>query len=106
MEQIVPSVRSGFFGAETGGTAVLVGVPVTSVELDARDILLNEKRFIGSIGGSCSPDRDFHKYLDWFDKGLLDLKKMVTGRYALEEINDATKALEEGRISGRSILVF
>ena len=63
MEQIVPAVRSGFFGAEPGGTAVLVGVPQTSVELNASDILVNEKRFIGSIGGSCSPDRDFPKYL-------------------------------------------
>ena len=66
MEQIVPSARSGFFGAEPGGTAVLVGVPTTSVELNARDILLSEKKFIGSIGGSCSPERDFPKYIDWF----------------------------------------
>ncbi|XOV87883.1 MAG: zinc-binding dehydrogenase [Pseudomonadota bacterium] len=106
MEQIVPAARTGFFGAEPGGTAVLVGVPQTPVELNAVDILINEKKFIGSIGGSCSPDRDFPKYLQWFDEGKLDLNQMVTARYSIDEINAATSALEAGEISGRAILVF
>ena len=106
MEQIVPAVRSGFFGAEPGGTAVLVGVPQTSVELNASDILVNEKRFIGSIGGSCSPDRDFPKYLKWYDEGRLDLDQMVTARYQIDDINQATEDLENGKIAGRAILVF
>ncbi len=59
MEQIVPACRTGHFGVHDGGTAVLVGVPSTNVELNAMDMLLNEKHFIGSIGGSCAPDRDF-----------------------------------------------
>lgn len=106
MEQIVPAARSGYFGAEPGGTAVLVGVPTTPVELNAIDVLVNEKKFIGSIGGSCSPDRDFPKYLRWFDEGLLDLNALVSERFRIDEINEATTALEEGRISGRAILVF
>lgn len=106
MEQIVPAARTGFFGAEPGGTAVLVGVPQTSVELNAIDVLVNEKKFIGSIGGSCSPDRDFPRYLDWYAKGLLDLDVLVTQRYAIDEINEATRALEQGEIAGRSILVY
>lgn len=106
MEQIVPAARTGFFGAEPGGTAVLVGVPMTPVELNAVDLLINEKKFIGSIGGSCSPDQDFPKYLDWHDKGILNLEVMVTERYTIDEINDATSALEKGEIAGRSILVF
>ncbi len=106
MEQIVPSARTGFFGAQPGGTAVLVGVPQTSVELNAADILHSEKKFIGSIGGSCAPDRDFPRYLEWFEEGLLDLNALVTKRYVLDDINEATQALETGNISGRSIMVF
>ena len=106
MEQIVPAARTGYFGAEPGGTAVLVGVPTTPVELNAIDVLVHEKKFIGSIGGSCRPDRDFSKYLRWFDEGLLDLESLVTERFSLDQINDATRALEEGRIFGRAILVF
>jgi|TARA_B110000914_G_scaffold44903_1_gene38074 Zn-dependent alcohol dehydrogenase len=106
MEQIVPAVRSGHFGAEPGGTAVLVGVPMTSVELNATDMLINEKKFIGSIGGSCSPDRDFSKYLEWYAEGSLNLDSMVTARYSIDDINEATRALAAGEIAGRAILVF
>lgn len=106
MEQIVPAARTGYFGAEPGGTAVLVGVPQTTVELNAIDMLVNEKKFIGSIGGSCAPDRDFPKYLKWYDEGLLNLDAMVTARYKIDDINEATRALEHGEIAGRAILVF
>jgi Zn-dependent alcohol dehydrogenase len=106
MEQIVPACRAGHFGATDGGTAVLVGVPTTPVELNAIDVLINEKHFIGSIGGSCAPDRDFPRFLDWQEEGHLDLNAMVTQRYKIDQINEATTALEEGRISGRAILEF
>ncbi|MYD64719.1 MAG: zinc-binding dehydrogenase, partial [Chloroflexi bacterium] len=104
MEQILPAVRGGVLGHSTGGTAVLVGVPQTPVELDARDLLVTEKKYIGSIGGSCSPDRDFPMFLRWYNEGELDLDALVTARYPLDAINDATDALEAGQISGRSIL--
>ncbi len=106
MEQIVPAARTGFFGAEPGGTAVLVGVPMTPVELNAVDVLINEKKFIGSIGGSCSPDRDFSKYLEWYAEGSLNLDVMVTARYGIDDVNEATRALAAGEIAGRAILVF
>ncbi len=106
MEQIVPACRRGHFGACQGGTAVLVGVPQTTVELNAGQILAEEKQFRGSIGGSCSPERDFPMFLDWHANGDLDLESLVTERYTIDEINEATTALEEGRTSGRSILEF
>ncbi|MFW6094125.1 MAG: zinc-binding dehydrogenase [Pseudomonadota bacterium] len=104
MEQVVPACRTGHFGAREGGTAVLVGVPTTSVELNAIDVLINEKHFIGSIGGSCAPDRDFPRFLEWHENGELDLDALVTQRYTLDQINEAAQALEQGRISGRAIL--
>lgn len=106
MEQIVPACRSGHFGARDGGTAVLVGVPGSNVELNAIDVLLHEKHFIGSLGGSCAPDRDFPRFLEWQDSGELDLDAMVTQRYSIDQINEATTALEEGKISGRAIMEF
>jgi S-(hydroxymethyl)mycothiol dehydrogenase len=106
MEQILPACRSGHFGVCSGGTAVLVGVPSTTVELNAMDMLLNEKHYIGSIGGSCAPDRDFPTFLDWFEKGTLDLNAMVTERFKLDDINAACHALESGKINGRAIMEF
>ncbi len=104
MEQILPAARPGVIGVRTGGTAVLVGVPQTNVELDVRDLLINEKKYIGSIGGSCRPDRDFPMFIRWYKEGDLDLDAMVTASYELDQINEATDALAAGHISGRSII--
>lgn len=106
MEQIVPACRDGHFGVHGGGTAVLVGVPTTPVELNAIDVLIHEKRFIGSIGGSCAPDRDFPTFLGWYENGDLDLDALVTQRYAIDQINEATTALQNGEIQGRAIIEF
>jgi Zn-dependent alcohol dehydrogenase len=102
----VPACRTGHFGARDGGTAVLVGVPSTNVELNAMDVLLHEKHFIGSIGGSCAPDRDFPRFLEWQHNGDLNLDAMVTQRFSIDEINEAAAALEQGKIRGRAILEF
>jgi Zn-dependent alcohol dehydrogenase len=106
MEQILPAVRPGVLGRSTGGTAVLVGVPQTPVELDAIDLLIGEKKYIGSIGGSCRPDRDFPMFIRWYKEGDLDLNALVTARYSIDQIGEATEALEQGKIAGRSILEF
>ena len=101
MEQIVPAVRVG-----RGGTAVLVGVPMTDMTISPLPLMMGEKRFIGSLGGSGVPERDFPRFLAWHREGKLDLDALVTARYGIDEINEATEALEAGRISGRAILEF
>ena len=106
MEQILPAAKSGTFGGASGGTAVLVGVPQTPMEIQAMDMLLHEKKYIGSLGGSCVPDRDFPVFLRWFNEGDLDLNALVTARYKIDQINEATEALEHGKIAGRAILEF
>lgn len=106
MEQLLPACCSGHFGVSRGGTGVLLGVPTTPVELDAMDIVSHEKNFIGSIGGSCQPERDFPIFLEWYRKGDLQLEDLVTARYRLEDINIATTALEKGQVMGRAILEF
>jgi Zn-dependent alcohol dehydrogenase len=106
MEQIVAAIRPGVLGGERGGTAVLVGVPQTTVELPAVEMLTGEKRFVASLGGSCSPDEDFPTFLQWHADGRLDLDALVTERFAIDDINEACAALAAGKISGRAILEF
>ena len=79
---------------------------MTTVELNAGQILGQEKQFRGSIGGSCTPDRDFPLFLDWHANGHLDLEALITDRYSFDEINEATTALQEGKIAGRAIMEF
>lgn len=104
MTQILLAARRGRMGERRGGTAVLVGVPTLPVVLDMRELLSFEKRYIGSYGGSCAPERDFPTFLEWGRTGRLDLDALVTRRYRLDEINEATRALGHGEIAGRAIL--
>jgi len=105
LAQIVAATRTGASGRR-GGTAVVVGVPSGGVTMSTTDLLLNERTLIGSLGGSCVPDRDFPFFLDWYEDGRLDLDSLVTARYHIDAINEATTDLAEGRITARSILVF
>jgi len=106
IDQIIHACRSGQFGIRNGGKAILVGIPSSKVELNALDMLIHEKKFIGSLGGSCVPDRDFPLFIDWARKGILDLDSMVTTRYSLDQINEAISDLSNGKIFGRAIIDF
>jgi Zn-dependent alcohol dehydrogenase len=106
MGQTVLACRSAQFGGPGGGTAILVGLPTTTVELDGFDVLVNEKAFKGSCAGSTVPERDFVKFIKWYQEGDLDLEAMVTARYTMDQINEAMRALENGEIAGRAILEF
>lgn len=106
MAQIVEAVRSHRWGVTPGGMAVLVGVPMTPATIDARQLLLGEKIFRGSLGGSGIPERDFPQYVTWFREGRLPLDKLVTRRYTLDQINEGVQALERGEVFGRSIIVY
>ena len=106
MEQILAAARPGRFGVERGGTAVLVGVPTTGMDLNVSEMLFSEKTYIGSIGGSCTPDRDFPTFVEWYADGRLPLDEMVTERFAIDDVNEACDALSNGKIRGRAIFEF
>jgi Zn-dependent alcohol dehydrogenase len=105
MEQVLPSVKPGIVAIREGGTAILVGVPQTPATLNMRDIFL-ARTYKGTWGGSSRPDVDYAKFLDWYRQGKLDLKRLVTTRFKLDEINEACDALQKGEVAGRAILEF
>lgn len=106
IQQIIEAVRNGHWIETRGGTAVLVGVPTENVTINPMGVLLGEKRFIGSIGGSCVPEVDFPIFMDWYHNGKLDLDALVTERVKIDDINEIVAELEAGKVAGRAILDF
>ena len=105
-EQILPSVRGGGSGAENiGGMAVLVGMPGIEMTLDPGHFMRHQRQFRGSLGATY-PDKDFQMYLRLYEEGKFPLDQLITKEYKLEEINEACDDLQNGRISGRSIINF
>ena len=105
--QLLPSCRSQPMATTERGTAVMVGiVTMPALEVNPADLIMNEKRLVGCIGGSSVPARDFPIFCDWVRAGRLKLGEIVTQRVALDEISAAVAALDRGEITGRAILTF
>ncbi len=106
IEQILQATRPGGIGADNfGGMAVLVGIPQEKVTIDPALFVYGQRQYRGSLGASF-PDRDFAMYLRWHQEGKFPLDRLVTRRYALEQINEACHDLHSGHILGRAILEF
>lgn len=107
ISQIVLSVRPGAMAHSEGGTAVLVGVAHGGTPaIPVGDLSIGAKTFMGCWGGTGHPERDFPMYVRWFKEGKMPLDKLVTRRYKLDQANEACRALSQGEILGRAILVF
>lgn len=106
MTQAITACRKGQVGVRTGGAAVLVGLPTDVLQLNAMEILISERSLLGSNCGSCTPDRDIPRFLEWHNSHKLDLDALVTRRYKLDDINDAVAELAAGEIRGRAIIEF
>lgn len=89
------------------GTAVLVGIPKagSTFAVDPAAVLREEKTLTGSIFGSAHTHRDFAHYAELFLAGKLPIDRLVTGRYDLEQVNDACAEMLTGA-AGRGVIVF
>ncbi len=101
------STRNSRNAVHGGGTTVVVGVPTGGdFSLPAISMLTNERKVMGTIGGTAMPETDIPRFLEWYRNGDLDLDALVTSRVGIDEINEATKLLEDGKVLGRTIIEF
>jgi S-(hydroxymethyl)glutathione dehydrogenase / alcohol dehydrogenase len=90
-----------------GGTAVMVGVVPfgQNVELPGLDIVLSEKKVIGSMMGSNRFRLDMPRYVDWYLEGALKLDEMISARIELADVNGAFDEMRKGT-AARSVIMF
>ncbi len=104
----LPRVQEACLDAvRPGGMVVLAGVaPMDSgTNLPGAIITRQEKTVTGTYYGSANPARDFPLYADLYGRGLLDLDRLVSRTYALEQINEAYADMLGGAIA-RGLIVF
>jgi Zn-dependent alcohol dehydrogenase len=89
------------------GTIVLIGLigDDGTVPLPVSKVVLNEFRVIGSFMGSSRISEDIPQIVDLYRQGKLKLDELVTGKYAIENINDAIESMERGEAI-RNLIVF
>ena len=94
MEQALTAVRS------RGGAAVIIGNARSGEQITLDPKQLNQgKRLLGTFGGDCRPDVDYPKYCDLLLSGRLNLAPLLSGSYALGEINRALSDMRSGRVA-------
>ncbi len=89
------------------GTIVVVGMPENGVmtAFDPSTLAAWDQKIIGSKMGSSGVTRDIPWLVDLYQSGKLRLDEMVTGRYKLDQINDAIASTKRGDAL-RNVIVF
>ncbi|MEM7546983.1 MAG: Zn-dependent alcohol dehydrogenase [Pseudomonadota bacterium] len=90
-----------------GGAAVLVGMPAVGQMSTYDPLTLADagQRIIGSKMGQTDLARDIPQLLASYYNGRLKLDELVTGRFALAEINEALDTTRRG-IGVRNVILF
>lgn len=104
----IPAVQEQALGAtRKGGTLVLVGIsPMGSgTNLPGAIIARQEKTITGSYYGSANPARDFPLLAELYQRGQLDLGRLVSRQYPLSQINEAYADMLSGQ-TARGVIVF
>ena len=89
------------------GAVVLVGLPPTGVTSTFNPLTLADQsqRMLGSKLGAARISVDIPKLVELYEEGRLKLEELITGRYPLEEINEAIASAERGEAL-RHLIVF
>ncbi|HEX4541428.1 MAG TPA: Zn-dependent alcohol dehydrogenase [Acidimicrobiales bacterium] len=102
-----PTIKQAFGMTRRGGTTILVGAgrPDDIVSFTAMELFVDAKSILGCVYGSADPDRDFPRLLELDRAGRLHLDRLISRRIALDEVNDAFRAMDAGEVA-RSVIVF
>jgi Zn-dependent alcohol dehydrogenase len=87
------------------GVVVIVGVVNEPVPILPAEFSISEKGLIGSKGGSINPAMDVPNMVELYKAKRIKLDEMITGRYPLEQINEAIASVVRGEAL-RNVIVF
>lgn len=112
-EYVFDSVGSGttisqaLQAARPGGTAVIMGLHAVreEVSISSAPLVLGNKRLLGSFVGSIRPRLDLPMLIELYRAGRLPIDKLITKRYALDELPQAFADMQAGR-TARGVLML
>ena len=100
-------VTQGLRMVRPGGTVVMVGVSPVGDEFHfpVFEMVVTEKRLVGSYVGGQDYRVQVPRYLDFYRAGLLKLDELVTHTFPLADINQAFEQIHTGGV-GKCVIRF
>ena len=95
------TIVQAFESLRVGGRLCVVGYTHEAISIIAGKIMFKELEIVGSLG--CRPV-DYVPLMRMVEQGKVELKRLVTHRFPLEELGDAFDVMKEGA-SLRSIVI-
>jgi S-(hydroxymethyl)glutathione dehydrogenase/alcohol dehydrogenase len=101
------TIEAAFEMTRRAGTCTIVGAGsfTDMVKFGAMQLMVGAKTLRGCVYGSTDPARDFPEIIRLQQLGRLDLDALITRRIALEDLNDAFRAMQAGEVA-RSIIAY
>jgi S-(hydroxymethyl)glutathione dehydrogenase/alcohol dehydrogenase len=102
-----PAIDQGLQLVAPTGTFVMVGMPPIGVitEIEMANIAAASQTIKGSKMGSARLQIDVPKLVELYQAGRLKLDELITGRYPLDQINEAIDSARNGEAL-RNVIVF
>ena len=90
-----------------GGTTVTAGLapPTAQFALSPVKLVAEERTLKGSYIGSCVPQRDIPKFIQWYREGRLPVDTLLAERLRLDDLNEGFDRLATGH-TVRQVVVF
>jgi S-(hydroxymethyl)glutathione dehydrogenase/alcohol dehydrogenase len=100
-------MESGMELLRRGGDLVVVGMTPNgaSASYDPMTLAHDSRSIVGSKMGSSVPALDVPEFAALYTQGLLKLDELISGRYPLEQINEAVASTASGGAL-RNVIVF
>jgi S-(hydroxymethyl)glutathione dehydrogenase/alcohol dehydrogenase len=101
------AIQQGFSMLAPRGTEVMVGLPSfqDKLTLSPFDFIRPERVLTGSFMGTTNLTVDIPRLIELYQAGELKLDELITGRYPLEQINEAVESVERGEAL-RNVIMF
>lgn len=90
-----------------GGTTITAGLPNPSATwaMPSTHLVAEERTIKGSYIGTCVPSRDLPRYIELYQQGKMPVKRLMTHKIKLDEINEGFDRLAEGK-AVRQVVTF
>jgi S-(hydroxymethyl)glutathione dehydrogenase/alcohol dehydrogenase len=101
------TIRQAWDATRRGGTTVVVGAGSArdTVTFTAAELFATGRTLLGCLYGSADVRTDFARVLRMWRAGRLDLEPLVSATIALDDVNDACAAMENGDVV-RSVIRY